>query len=203
MNALRERLGLAREGGFTLVELVVATAILSIILLGVGGLMVSTTMTQRSVSAVNDASSTAQTAADGLRTQLRNAAGFRLETTNGGRDQLLVARVAGTSTGNSPIPYTCRAWHFARDARELRTVSWAVGATRPTDLSSWQLLLSKVAARGSSTKVFAPANATSPLLVQSGSLEIAFEVASDAQNKPTAIQLTATSGGASGGVSPC
>jgi len=193
------------EDGFTLVELVVATAILGIILLAVGGLMFSTTTTQRSVSAVNDASSSAQTAADGLRTQLRNAAGFRLTTVDG-HDQLLVARVASTGT---PTTYTCRAWYFARDERELRTTTWPAPRstalpTRPDQVSTWALLLRDVSPRPASTAVFgSPTLPSAPVEVVGGTLEIAFEVASDDRNKPTAIKFTATSGGAQGGVSTC
>lgn len=184
------------DEGFTLVELAVATAVLSIILLAVGGLMFSTTITQRSVTAISDATTSAQTAADGIRTQLRNAAEFRLTTVDG-HDQLLVARIAG---GGSAASFTCRAWYAARDEQELRATTWPVaGSTalpaRPSDVASWALLLSGVTPRDGSTDIFAP-----PV---GGTIEVGFEVASDDRNEPTAIQFTAAMSGTQGGSTTC
>lgn len=195
MNALRARLRVD-DDGFSLVELVIATAILSIILLAVGGLMFSTTITQRSVSAVTGASSSAQTAADGIRTQLRNAAEFRLTTVDS-HDQLLVARVAG---GGTATAYVCRAWYFASGERELRTSTWAVAGstplpTRPSGVATWELLLSEVTPRSGSTVVFDP-----PV---GGTIGVAFEVATDARNDPIAIEFTAAQSGNQGGGTTC
>jgi prepilin-type N-terminal cleavage/methylation domain-containing protein len=195
VNALRARLRVDDEG-FSLVELVIATAILSIILLAVGGLMFSTTITQRSVSAVTGASSSAQTAADGIRTQLRNAAEFRLTTVDA-HDQLLVARVAGAGTATA---YVCRAWYFAVDERELRTRTWAVAGstalpTGPSGVATWELLLSEVTPRSGSTVVFDP-----PV---GGTIGVAFEVATDDRNDPIAIEFTAAQSGNQGGGTTC
>jgi prepilin-type N-terminal cleavage/methylation domain-containing protein len=190
VNALRARL--RADGGFTLVELVVASGILAIILLAVGGLMFSTTMTQRTVSAVNDASSSAQTVADGLRTELRNAAEFRVTTVDT-HDRLLVARIAGTGTSTT---YTCRAWYFARDEQQVRSRSWPVAGstalpTTPAAVETWALLLDGVTPHAPSTDVFGTPTG--------GKVEIAFEVASDDRNEPTAIRFTAV-GGQAGGI---
>lgn len=195
MTGLRARLR-AEDDGFSLVELVIATAVLSIILLAVGGLMFSTTITQRSVSAVTSASSQAQTAADGIRTQLRNAAEFRLTTVDS-HDQLLIARVA---SGASTTTYLCRAWYFARDERELRTTTWAVAGstalpTAPSGVASWTSLLTGVTPRSGSTVVFDP-----PV---GGTIKVGFEVATDSRNKPIAIQFTAAQSGNQGGGNTC
>lgn len=194
MNRLRARM--ATDDGFSLVELVIATAVLSIILLAVGGLMFSTTITQRSVSSVTGASSAAQTAADGMRTQLRNAAEFRLTTVDG-HDQLLIARVA---SGSSTASYVCRAWYFATDERELRTTTWPVAGsttlpTGPNGTAAWSALLSGVTPRSGSAVVFEP-----PV---GGTIKVGFEVATDSRNKPIAIQFTAAMSGNQGGGSTC
>lgn len=195
MNALRARLRSSADDGFTLVELIVATAVLSVILLAVGGLMFSTTITQRTVTAMSDATNSAQTAADELRTQLRNAAEFRLTTVDA-HDQLLVARIA---SGSSTATYVCRAWYFARDEHELRSTTWPVAGstalpTSPTTVEGWPLLLSGVAPRTGST-VFQP-----PV---GGTIKIGFEVDSDDRNEPVAIEFTAVMNGNQGGGTTC
>jgi len=183
------------EDGFTLVELVVATAVLSVILLAIGGLLFGTTITQRSVSAVSQSTSSAQTAADAIRTQVRNASEFRLFPV-GAADQLLVARVAGTG---STATYTCVGWYYAAVEHELRTRSWGVnGSTAiPTSsavASTWALLLDGVSPRSGSA-VFQPPSG--------GTIEVAYEVETDDRNEPTALQFTAALAGQQGGGSTC
>ncbi len=158
--------------------------------------MFSTTITQRTVSSVTTASSQAQTAADGLRTQLRNAQEFRLTTVDG-HDQLLVARVA---SGTSTATYLCRAWYFARDERELRTTTWPVAGstalpTGPSGVAAWSNLLTGVTPRSGTTVVFDP-----PV---GGTIKVGFEVATDSRNKPIAIQFTAAKSGNQGGGNTC
>lgn len=197
MTGLVRRLRAARDDGFTLVELVVASGVLSIILLAIGGLMFSTTITQRTVSAVSESASSAQTAADAIRTQIRNAAEFRPPTTVDGTDQLLIARVAGM---DSTATYSCVAWYYAADERQLRTRSWPVAGstalpTSAASVSGWALLLDGVTPRSGSAAVFSP-----PV---GGTIEVAFEVESDDRNEPTAIQFTAALAGGQGGGTTC
>lgn len=196
MSRLASRLRAARDGGFTLVELAVATAVLSVILLAVGGLMLGTTLTQRSVTAVSGASSSAQTAAAELRAELRNAVEVDLRTVDG-TDQLLLARVAGTG---SSATFTCRGWYYAHDERELRTSTWPVAGSTPlpssaSAVATWTLLLSGVGPRSGSTTVFSPPSG--------GTIEIAFDVAPDDRNEPIAIQLSAATSGVPGGGTTC
>ncbi|WP_395640465.1 PilW family protein [Pseudolysinimonas sp.] len=195
MSDLLRRLRASRDDGFTLVELLIATGILSLILLGVGGLMFSTTVTQRTVTAVSQSASSAQTAADEIHTLLRNAAEFRLTAVDG-TDQLLLARVAGTGTTAS---YTCKAWYYAADEHQLRSSTWPVAGsttlpTSATSVAGWSLLLDGVGPR-TGTTVFAP-----PV---GGTIEVAFEVESDDRNEPTAIQFTAALAGGPGGGTTC
>jgi prepilin-type N-terminal cleavage/methylation domain-containing protein len=193
VNALRRHL--RDDEGFTLVELLVAAAVLSIILLGVGGLMFSTTVTQRTVSAVSQSASSAQTAADEIRTLVRNAAEFRLTAVDG-TDQLLIARVAGTGATES---FSCKAWYYAADEHQLRSSTWAVAGSTALPasaaaVSAWTLLLDGVGPRAGST-IFSP-----PV---GGTIEVAFEVESDDRNEPTAIQFTAALAGGPGGGTTC
>ena len=195
MNALRMRLRRAGDDGFTLIELVVASAILVVVLLGVGGLMFSTTVTQRTVSAVSESASSAQTAADAIRTLVRNAAEFRLTAVDG-TDQLLIARVAGTG---ATATFRCEAWYYAADEHQLRSKTWPVAGstTLPGNaaaVSGWTLLLDGVTPRSGST-IFAP-----PV---GGTIEVAFEVESDDRNEPTAIEFTAARSGGPGGGTTC
>jgi prepilin-type N-terminal cleavage/methylation domain-containing protein len=195
MSTRGARPGDAGDEGFTLIELVVASAILVIVLLGVGGLMFSTTVTQRTVSAVSQSASSAQTAADEIRTLVRNAAEFRLTAVDG-TDQLLIARVAGTG---ATATYTCTAWYYAADEHQLRTKNWPVAGstTLPGNaaaVAGWTLLLDGVTPRTGST-VFAP-----PV---GGTIQVAFEVESDDQNEPTAIEFTAALAGGPGGGTTC
>lgn len=195
MNALLTRLRATRDEGFTLVELAVASAVLSIILLAVGGLMFSTTITQRTVTAVSQSASAAQSAADAIRTQMRNASEFRLTTVNS-TDQLLIARVA-SETG--AVSYSCRAWYYAASGRQLRSTTWAeAGSTvlpsNANAVATWSLLLDGVRPRAGTT-IFKP-----PM---GGTVEVSFEVDSDSRNDPTAVKFVAALPGGQGGGSTC
>jgi type II secretory pathway pseudopilin PulG len=185
MSAARWRQALRSDEGFTLAELAVATVVLTIVLVAVGGLMFSTTVTQRTVSAVSLASSSGQTAADVIQSRVRNAVELRPLATLDGADQLLVARVAGTG---SSANFTCVGWYYAADEGELRTSTWpTAGSTAlPTNadgVAEWSLLASGVAPTTGNAGVFHSATTSS--------VGVAFEVASNADNEPTRIQFTA------------
>lgn len=196
MSVAGIRRALRSEEGFTLAELAVATVVLTIVLLAVGGLMFSTTVTQRTVSAVSQATSSAQTAATVIQARLRNATTMQLTTVDG-TDQLLVARVAGTG---GAVSFECAAWYFAADEHQLRSTSWATAGSTPlptgaAGVASWALLVDGVHPVSGSTTVFAPPSGST--------IAAAFEVVSNADNEPTRVQFTAVLSGGTGGGTEC
>lgn len=186
-----------RDGGFTLAELAVTTAVLSIILLAVGALMFGTTITQRSVTAVSEATSSAQSVADEIRTRLRNALEAPRISTADGTDQILIARVASTDGVASS---SCIGWYYAADERQLRRSTWTETDTTPLPgnaaaVATWPLLLDGVQPRSGSTEIFAAGPA--------GTIAVAFEVEADDRNSPTAVEFSAATPGAQGGSNAC
>lgn len=140
------------EEGFTLVELLIAVALTSLVITVIGGLFVSVTQTQQTVQAVTASTTSGQQAASTITGRVRNGSGFLL--TNAGADQLLVARSAGTG---SSLTWTCYGWYYSASGQSIRMTTSAPGIkiTVPTaaQLAGWTLLVSGVTPR-SGTQVF-------------------------------------------------
>lgn len=171
-----------RDSGLTLVELVVASSLLSLVLIVVGGIFVSLISAERTVTPQSQGATAAQLAASSISTAIRNSSEFRI--TDVGSDQLLVARVAGTATS---IEWSCQAWYYASIGDgEIRSTVVNDGATilapTPAQLADWTLLIAGVAPPAGQD-VFAEAGS---------GLTVAFDA--DAGNSPTiAIRFTAAS----------
>lgn len=171
-----------RERGLTLVELVVAASLLSLVLVVVGGMFVSLVTAERTVTPQSQGTTAAQLAATSIGAAIRNSSEFRI--TDVGSDQLLVARVAGS---DDAIEWSCRGWYYsAAGDGEIRTTTTADGSaiSAPTSsqLSAWTQLIEGVAPPAGQT-VFTETGAA---------LAVAFDA--DAGDSPTvAIRFTAAS----------
>jgi len=171
-----------RDRGLTLVELVVAASLLSLVLVVVGGIFVSLISAERTVTPQSQGATAAQLAASSISTAIRNSSEFRI--TDVGSDQLLVARVAGTAAN---IDWSCQAWYYASvGGGEIRSTVVNDGATilAPTQaqLADWTLLIAGVA----------PPAGQNVFTATGSSLTVAFDA--DAGNSPSiAIRLTAAS----------
>lgn len=141
------------ETGFTLIELVVAMSLTVLVLVVVGGMVISSSQTQRDVRSATEASTAGQLIVRSVQAGVRNAS--RVELTEIGDEQLLVARTAG---GETPIKWACQAWYYVPDAGGtlyMKRVSPIVTITPPTAselASSWILLAEGIST--TNTKIF-------------------------------------------------
>lgn len=175
MNAEPDR----REAGFTLVEMIVASMLFALVFVALGGVMISTVTTQRTITEVSSSTIDADFLASTIDDRIRNSSEFRLVASGG--DQMLVARVAGTG---ATVSWQCYAWHYSASKDQLRmrtsTPGTVVGVPTATQLSTWVLLADDVVPRGSSTTIF---SATGPQLA------VAFDIAVDGA-QPVSIDFT-------------
>ncbi|GAA2078637.1 hypothetical protein GCM10009840_12080 [Pseudolysinimonas kribbensis] len=153
----------ASDSGFTLVEMLVALALTTLVMTVIGGLFISLTQTQQTVDAVTSSTTSGQQVATTITDRVRNGSGFRV--TSVGSDQLLVTRSAGTG---STLTWTCYGWYYSAADESLRMTTSTPGTriTAPTSaqLTSWTLLASGVTPRGTAP-VFAPDDTGSVLTV--------------------------------------
>lgn len=172
----------ADDRGLTLVELVVAGSLLSLVLVVVGGMFVSLVNAERMVTPQSQGTTAAQLAATSIGSAIRNSSEFRI--TDVGTDQLLVARVAGN---DDAIEWSCRAWYYSSTGvGEIRTTAvpdgTAIVAPTTSQLATWTQLIEGVSPP-TGLPVFAQAGAA---------LTVAFDA--DAGDSPSvAIRFTAAS----------
>lgn len=164
------------EAGFTLVELLVASALFSMIFITIGGLFITLIRTQETVRDSSLSANNSQLAATSIEVGVRNSSNFRLSTVSSG--QLLVARTAGTG---SALTWRCQAWYYSPAEGSIRTTSSsaAIGAPSPSALATWAVLVDDVQPRGGST-----------LFIQSGTeLVVAFDALVETA-QPVRIEFT-------------
>lgn len=158
MRLSRNRAG--SEEGFTLIELMVSALLIVLVLSVVGGLMVSTTLTERRVRDVTSATNAGQLVARSVTTGIRNSANsvsttapFML-TNPTGNDQLLVALKIGSA---ATVTSQCVAWYYSATEHSVRykTSATAIAAPSAATLATW-ILLSTGITPFSGTAIFAP-----------------------------------------------
>lgn len=145
MNAAFRRRA-TEDRGITLMELLVASGLLSLVVIVVGGLLVSLFSTERLVSGVAQGTTAAQLTATSIADRIRNASTFEVSGSAG--SELLVARVA---SGGESIVWTCHAWYFTSEGDgAIRYTSGPDGTaiTAPTSqqLETWSSLVEGVSA---------------------------------------------------------
>jgi prepilin-type N-terminal cleavage/methylation domain-containing protein len=178
MNA-RLRALLRDDRGFSLVEMLVSSALFAMIVSGIIGVILVTTNAQRTVSIVSASTTDAQLVATEIDSRIRNSSEFQVTTS--GTTQLVVARVAGS---DATLTWRCYGWYYsASDGGVIRMTSTAPGTkiTMPTatQAASWTLLLAGVVPRTGST-VFSSVD---------NQLSVAFNATAD-DSLPVAIDFT-------------
>lgn len=182
-----------RQAGFTLIELLVASGLLSLVLVIVGGLFMSVTTTQRTVTDITTTTSIAQTTASIVEHGVRNSSEFSL-TAPTTSTQLLVVRTA-TETG--VLQWVCRAWYYSPAAGgSIRSAQTSDGtkifAPSAAQLATWTLVATGITPR-SGTGIFAAA---------SGGITIAYSAQVTGQ-PPVIIETTAVKRTGVAGASSC
>jgi prepilin-type N-terminal cleavage/methylation domain-containing protein len=150
MRARLRRIG-ADDSGFTLIELIAATTLISMVMSVLAGVFIGTMLAQQTVMQRTEATNDAQVAASGLDYAIRNASEFQLTTVNT-IDQLLVVR---TATAGSSVGWTCASWYFDAADDELRQnispVGTIVSAPTAGELAEWTLVAGGVSPTSGST----------------------------------------------------
>lgn len=144
----RER---TQEGGFTLVELVISGMLVSVVVLVVGGILVSSYRAESVVRSVTTSTTDAQLAVNVMESTIRNASAVRVSGATGG-SQLAQVRVV-SATGPS-----CVSWYYHAPTEAIyeRRGTSAVGAPSESAVapSGWTLLIDGVTpAQGSAVLV--------------------------------------------------
>lgn len=127
----------AAENGFTLVELLVYMVLAVVVLLIVGGVLINTLTTERTVRDATQASNTGQLVAKSVGHGVRNASDIWLSAPGVVPELLMVRTVGSDATPN----WFCQAWSY--DSGEVRTSTSTeaimTGQTSST-VTSWTLL---------------------------------------------------------------
>lgn len=193
-----------RDDGFTLIELVISSALGLLVLLVLGSFFVSSFSAQLTVTNTADAASAAQLLSRQLDAELRSASAVRVATGSNG-SQLLIARTSrGASTG-----YACTAWRWDAatgdlrrfEAASLQTAPWRDGAQAfaGSGASGWALVASDVRPQG-----FRSGAPAAGVFTETGdrSVAIVFERPAGAGRQPVLIDTTVTGRQAAKNVEP-
>jgi prepilin-type N-terminal cleavage/methylation domain-containing protein len=165
------------QRGFTLVELLIASGLMVLVAVIIGGIFFNSISAEKTVRTTTQAASAGQLVATSLEQGVRNATWLDLASTNG--EYFLRVR---TASGAATVTWNCQAWFVSGGSAYFRTATTAI--TRPTtaNLTGWTLLASGLAQSGS----------TAVLSRDDRQIHITFEVsAGDAQ--PVLIQTSALS----------
>lgn len=125
------------DSGFTVIEIMVYVALVSVVLIIVAGIFSSMYRVQTSVVGGTAAAESAQLVSKSVESGVRNATAVSLQAL--GSDQFVLARTAGSG---SSANWQCDAWYYDAAKKEVR-FSYGVGAiAAPTtaQLATWQLL---------------------------------------------------------------
>jgi type II secretory pathway pseudopilin PulG len=162
-----------RESGFTLVELLVSSALAILILTIAGGLLLSGLRTQETADSVTNATTSAQQIARSVQGGVRNATALSMTVGGDPGSELLLARVLGSGADSSAAH--CQAWYYTQQnggAVYTTTSAGAIAAPGGPPASGWILLGTGVSPSTVSGPVFvAPSNSR---------VELTFKVAAAA-----------------------
>ena len=169
------------DRGFTLIELVVSTALALLVLVIVGGMFVSTIRAQTSVREAAQSSNTGQLVAKALTRDIRAAREISAAPPSSGTCLLRLTIVDNALT--TPVSVRYVAWYFGNgEIRSKRSTSAIAVPAFPSNVATWTLYASGVR-RADSTPVF---STNGPQVV------LTFTVAG-ASGAPVLIQTTAAS----------
>ena len=119
--------------GFTLTELLAYMSLLVVVLLIVGGLLVNSLASQRTVRTSTQANNSGQLVAQSVAQGVRNATAIKVTTPSVGTELLTVL----TASMTTPQTWICQAWYFGSGEVRTKTSSTLI----PTaSIPNWTLL---------------------------------------------------------------
>jgi prepilin-type N-terminal cleavage/methylation domain-containing protein len=162
-----------RESGFTLVELLISSALAVLFLTIAGSLLLSGLRTQETATSVTNATTSAQQIARSVQGGVRNATALSMTLGGDPGSELLLARVLGSGADSSTTH--CQAWYYTTQnggAVYTATSAGAIATPSGAPASGWTLLGTGVSPSTASGPVFvAPSNSR---------VELTFKVAAAA-----------------------
>ena len=173
---MRIRTFMKDQRGFTLVELMISTGLTLIVLVIVGGILISGVKTQEIARSVTDAANTAQQIVHSVQAGVKNASAITVNSNAISGTQLLLVRTV-SSDPNSTAP-SCQAWYYtpaSGGSVYTKKTTPATAITLPTGgpQGVWTILGSGVSPADPNTgKVFNAPNG--------GRVELKFDVAAGA-----------------------
>lgn len=160
------------ESGFTLIELIVASALTILVLVAVGGLLISSNKAQAGTKAATASATLGQLVSRSVTQGVANATAVTVTTDSVSGAQLLQARVYSMTAASDPTQASasvgCAAWYYnpaGGGAIYVKKVFPAAAITMPTGTpdSTWELIGSGLGANVSAAQastVFATPNGT-------------------------------------------
>jgi type II secretory pathway pseudopilin PulG len=157
------------SAGFTLVELVVASSLTVVIAVIIGGILITTLGSEKTIRTTTEATSNGQLVAQTIDKGVRNATWIDLTAASG--EYFLTVR---TASSTAVVTYSCQAWYITpAGSAYMRTSPTKI--TKPTggNVTGWTLLTGGIQQSG-----------TASILSRTGrQIDMTFEVdAGDAQN---------------------
>ncbi|WP_160141067.1 PilW family protein [Cryobacterium shii] len=125
----------AFNAGFTLIELLIYMVLAVIVLLIVGGLLINSLATERTVSDATQASNSGQLVSRSVGQGVRNASAIWTSPLNA-IPELLIVRTAGSGAEQT---WRCQAWSY-KDGQVRTTTSAGIIPTAAGDIATWTLL---------------------------------------------------------------
>lgn len=184
---------LTTDEGFTLSELAVYGMLLGLVVSTAAGILISGTVSERTVRTVVGASTASQLVADSIETGIRNSSAYALTEPSTGT-QLLRARVA---QGTSGVEWNCAAWYYTPNLRNgsvwYKSDSAAIANPTNANISSWILLADGITPPPGSTAIFT---------IGANQLTFSFEAVAG-QDPPASVTSSATSRMSAWESAPC
>ncbi|TFD09958.1 hypothetical protein E3T35_13185 [Cryobacterium sp. TMT1-2-2] len=125
------------ESGFTLIELLVYMSFAVVVLVIIGGMLISSVGIERDVRSTTEATDLGQLISRSVQVGVRNASQVSLQNSDGA--QLLVVRTAGRG---ATVVWSCQAWFYTSDSggslyTKRTTPASHIAAPVSADLDSW------------------------------------------------------------------
>ena len=135
-----------RDGGYTLVELMIYSSLLVLILTAVGGMLLNTLTAEDRVISSGNASSTSQLISASIHSGVRNATAMNLIEYPGG-DQRLRLKTLNSDPDSTTDARVCQTWYYAESkGGAMYYNSVPAGLTAPitltvsSDMHGWMLM---------------------------------------------------------------
>lgn len=143
------RIRRSEDAGFSLIELIAALSIFSVIFVVIGSIFMSLVRTHATVRDSTEAASAAQITVTTIEVGIRNSINFAL--TDIGADQFLVAR---TASSGATLEWRCQAWYYSAaddTIRMLTTDGVAIDAPSSDVLAGWMVVAEGITPRNPAT----------------------------------------------------